>query len=60
MPLMILGSIVFASVALYMYVYYNKDRFVTKKEPARGPYNVIYLPSDLNAGKKKGADDKEK
>lgn len=56
MPLMILGAVVTALVASYIYLLNNKDRFVKKKEPLKGPFNIIYLPADLNAGKNNGAD----
>jgi hypothetical protein len=53
MPLFILGVLVFISVAVYMYVLNNQERFVTKNTPYKGSSNVIYLPADLNAHKKK-------
>ena len=53
MPLLILGTVVFASVALYMYVLNNQERFVKKNKPPKGPFNVIYLPADLEAYKNK-------
>jgi len=59
MPLLILGILVFSSVGLFMFVFNNSDRFVKKKEPTRGPFNVIYLPANLNADKNSGAEDKK-
>lgn len=53
MPLLVLGSVLAASVALYMYALNNRDRFVRKNEPQKGPFNVIYLPADLDAYKNK-------
>jgi len=53
MPLLILGSVLFASVALYMYVLNNQERFAKKYKPKKGPFNVIYLPDDLEAYKNK-------
>ena len=59
MPLLILGGVVFASVAFYMYASNNRDRFVTTNPPRRGSSNVIYLPADLDAHKKNKAKEKE-
>ena len=59
MPLLILGVLVFASVAIYVYVLNNRDRFITKNASSRGPANVIYLPADLDAHKKNKAKEKE-
>ena len=53
MPLLILGSVVVASVAFYMYALNNRERFVKKNVPRKGPFNVIYLPADLDAYKNK-------
>jgi len=52
MPLLSLGIVVTVLVALYMLVLANKDRFVKKNEPIRGPADVIYLPAAQGAGKK--------
>ena len=51
MPLLILGAVVFASVALYMYALNNQERLAKRSTPKRDPYNVIYLPEDLEAYK---------
>jgi hypothetical protein len=63
MPLLVLGAILFGSVAFYVYISNNRERFakiISKSEP-KGPQNVIYLPADLEAYKKKGkSDDNEK
>jgi len=48
---MILGGIVTGFAALYLYVSKNKESFVKKKGPPNDPFNVIYLPADLNAHK---------
>jgi len=58
MPLLMLGVLVFASVAIYMYVLNNRDRFITKKA-SRRPANVIYLPADLDAHKRNKAKGKD-
>ena len=50
--LMILGGIVTGLAAIYIYVSNNKERFTRKKEPPKDPFNVIYLPADLDAHKK--------
>ncbi|MCL1809721.1 MAG: hypothetical protein FWG42_08195 [Clostridiales bacterium] len=52
MPLFLLGLLVGASVAIYMYLLNNQDRFVKKNAPPNDPFNVIYLPADLEAYKK--------
>jgi len=49
--LMILGGIVTGLAALYIYISNNKEHFVRKKEPPNDPFNVIYLPADLEAHK---------
>jgi len=45
-----------------MYILHNKDRFITTKKggapPPNNPFNVIYLPEDLNAYKKNKSKDK--
>ena len=54
MPLLVLGALVFSSVAVYMYILNNKHRFITtKKEPFKRPSNVIYLPADLDAAQER-------
>ena len=56
MPLMILGAVVTVFVAAYMYFLNNQDRFVAKKEPIKGPFNVIYLPANLDENKQKDSE----
>ena len=49
--LLILGGIVTGLAAIYLYVSNNKENFVKKKRPPNDPFNIIYLPADLNAHK---------
>lgn len=49
--LIILGAIVTGFAALYMYVSNNKESFVKKSEPPKDPFDVIYLPADLDSEK---------
>ena len=50
-PLIILGAIVTGFAAIYIYIANNKESFVRKNEPPKDPFNVIYLPADLDAEK---------
>ena len=58
--LVILGGIVTGLAALYLYVSKNKESFIKKKEPPNDPFNVIYLPADLNAHKNASESEDEK
>jgi hypothetical protein len=49
--LLVLGGILTGFLALYMYVSNNRENFVRKEEPPNDPFNVIYLPADLEAHK---------
>ncbi|MCL1981601.1 MAG: hypothetical protein FWG53_00720, partial [Clostridiales bacterium] len=37
---------------IYMYLLNHQDRFVKRDIPPNDPFNVIYLPADLEAYKK--------
>ena len=56
MPLLILGTVVFTSVILYIYMLQHGGSLITKKAPPKGASkksNVIYLPADLESRKNK-------
>ena len=62
MPLMILGALVFASVASFMYISNHKEQFIRRNAPSKSTSNVIFLPDDLDAHRKsreKGKDKEE-
>jgi len=61
MPLLILGALVFTSVAIYMYVLNNKYRFITTKKvpPRKGPSNIIYLHANIESTNGDKTSDKE-
>ena len=52
--LFVLGAIVAGFAGLYMYISKNKENFVRKNEPPKSPFDVIYLPADLDAHKNSG------
>ena len=53
MPILILGVLVIAGLLGYMFITNHKDKFVRDKEDVHGPFDVIYLPADLEEEKKK-------
>jgi len=53
MPLVLLGALVAVCVIAYSYVINHQDRFVRKKPTSNDPFDVIYLPADLEAEKEK-------
>jgi len=53
MPILLLGVIVVVCLLSYIFITEHKDRFVRPKEDVHGPFDVIYLPADLEAEKKK-------
>ena len=57
--LIVLGGILTGFLALYMYVSNNKEKYVRKNEPPNDPFNVIYLPSDLEEQKAADLDEAE-
>ena len=53
MPLLALGAVTALLVTVYIYAVNNQHRFTGKRPSPRDPFNVIYLPADLEAEKKK-------
>jgi len=47
MPIILLGLVVAGSVAIYMYFFNNKEKYVKKNEPPPGPFDKTYL-SDVS------------
>ncbi len=53
MPLIILGVIVIICLSVYVLLTEHREWFVREKKKSNDPFNVIYLPEDLEEEKKR-------
>jgi hypothetical protein len=60
MPIIIFALVVAGLFLVYYFLLNNVSNYTTEKPPEKGPFDVIYLPEDLEAEKQRRRQREEK